>query len=84
LHSALLKIKYESSEIAEALYRAVEPDNVDLPSGLKIKVIKRENSILFYIECEGKIGRLLQTLDDLLACIQAAERSIVSAQQRYK
>ncbi|RLE50394.1 MAG: hypothetical protein DRJ21_01715, partial [Candidatus Methanomethylicota archaeon] len=40
--------------------------------------------LLISIECEGKLETLLQTLDDLLACIQAAERSINYIQQSYK
>ncbi|MCS7386424.1 MAG: KEOPS complex subunit [Candidatus Methanomethylicota archaeon] len=83
-HCAFIRICYGDDEVAEAIACAVEPDNLQAPRGLAVAARKVDGEVEVEIECEGKVETLLQTLDDLLSCIQAAEKSLNFAQQSYK
>ena len=55
---------------------AVSPDNLDTPEGIEIDVQVEGGDLKISISCSREIGSLLSTVDDLLSCIQAAERAI--------
>jgi hypothetical protein len=44
-----------------------------LPKGLRVKTKTYGKKVVSTIELDGKIETLLATVDDLLACTQAAE-----------
>ena len=75
-HEAFLRLRYDSEEVARAVYEAVEPDNRPLPEGLVIRGRVEGNTVVFEVSCEKGLGSLWSTLDDLLACIQTAERAL--------
>ena len=78
-HEAFIRLRYDSEEIARAVYEAVEPDNRSLPKGLVIRGRVEGKAVVFEISCEKDLGSLWSTLDDLLACIQTAERALRAA-----
>jgi tRNA threonylcarbamoyladenosine modification (KEOPS) complex Pcc1 subunit len=67
--SASLRINL-SSETASALYKALEADNKEIPSDMKISMDIKGDSLEIYIECRG-LGRLRNTLEDLMRCIHS-------------
>jgi len=73
---AELKLAYPDERIAKAVYDAIRPDNVFLPRGLEIEGAVRASSIELKIVCRKSLESLQATLDDLLACVQAAERAL--------
>lgn len=73
---AILSRLYEESTRAKALFQAVKPDNLKLPSGVTIISSIEKNSIQVEVRCDKGIGTLLSTLDDLLSCLSAAERTL--------
>jgi len=73
---AQIKIRYSEAEIARAVWVAVSPDNHQAPQGIKLKAETEDCELQIYIKCSKGIGSLIATIDDLLSCVQAAERAI--------
>jgi hypothetical protein len=61
---------------AEAVARAVSPDNVKVPSGLFIKTTRLGKKVFTKIECETKLQTFMATVDDLLSAVSVAERTL--------
>jgi len=71
---AVIRLSFRREELAKAIYEAVEPDNKLLPKGLEIRSSIEGRTLSFEVYCDKGLGSLWSTLDDLLACIQTAER----------
>ncbi len=68
-----INLSYWDRDIAEAIFRAIEPDNLKLPPGITLVTELIDTTLRIKIKNERNIGSLVSTLDDLLSCIQAAE-----------
>lgn len=79
---AELRLVYSDEAFAKAIYEAVRPDNELLPGGLQIRGALKGSSIELEIACWKNVESLRATLDDLLACIQAAERALKAVKKR--
>jgi hypothetical protein len=73
---AELVLYYSDEETARAVVEAVSPDNFQVPEGMEVSVGRREVEIDVHISCPKGVGSLIQTLDDLLSCLAAAEKAI--------
>jgi tRNA threonylcarbamoyladenosine modification (KEOPS) complex Pcc1 subunit len=69
-------LDYEEAEIAEAVAKAVSPDNFKTPRGLSIKTTWRKEKVLTKIKCKRKLSTFIATIDDLLFCISTAEKTL--------
>jgi len=69
-------LEYDDEKVAEAIAKAVSPDNFKTPSGLTIKTEWRERKVLTKIKCRGKLLTFIATIDDLLFCASTAERTL--------
>jgi len=66
---ATLERRFGSPEEAEALLKALAPDNADFLSG-------RTEGPVLHLEARAKgLAELQRTLDDALACLSTAERT---------
>lgn len=74
--STTIDIHYEDSKKARCIMEAISPDNLDAPEGIDVAAKVEGNILKISISCSRDIGSLLSTVDDLLSCIQAAERAI--------
>ncbi len=72
---ATVTIEYVDQRTAEAILRAIEPDNLTT-TGVEIEAEATGGVVTINVECMRGIGSLVATLDDLLSCIQAAEAAI--------
>ncbi len=73
---AVIRIRFCDEEEARMMRQTVEPDNTPLPPGLIIET-RQDGALLFFeITCERGPESLLATIDDLLASIQLAEKTI--------
>lgn len=72
---ATVAIQYVDQRTAEAILRAIEPDNLTTP-GVEIEAEATEGVVTINVMCVRGVGSLVATLDDLLSCIQAAEAAI--------
>lgn len=61
-------ILHSDAKVAKALYKALEADNRDLPDDLELMMRTDEDLLLIEVKCRG-IGRLRNTLEDLMRCI---------------
>lgn len=75
---AELTLRYPDEETARAVAEAVSPDNYQAPEGMEVSVKRRKTEIDVRIRCPKGVGSLIQTLDDLLSCLAAAEKTLGS------
>ena len=55
-----------SEEKATAVEKALEPDNVNFPTGLSLKVEKIGNKLVFNFQNNGNMKKLISTVDEVL------------------
>ena len=55
-----------SREKAKVIEKALEPDNVNFPKGLKLTINEKKNQLVFYFSNEGDIRKLISTVDEVL------------------
>ena len=74
-------LDYDEAEIAEAIAKAVSPDNFKTPRGLSIKTTWKKEKVLTKIKCKRKLSTFIATIDDLLFCISTAEKTLQIAKK---
>ena len=55
-----------SDEKAKAIKKSLEPDNIDFPNGLFMKVEKIDNKLVFNFTNNGNMKKLISTIDEVL------------------
>jgi len=78
---AEIRLSYKNEREAEAVTKAVSPDNVKVPSGLDVKTVRKGSEVHTIVDCKTRLQTLIATLDDLLACISVAEKTFKVAKQ---
>ncbi len=74
--STAIKIEYRDRETAIAVQKSVSPDNIKLPDGIHIMLAVMGSTLEIDVHSDRSLGSLVSTLDDLLSCIQAAEKAL--------
>ena len=78
---AEITLEYDDLKLAEAIAKAVSPDNFKAPTDLSIKTSRRTKKVSTHIECRGKLSTFIATIDDLLFCVSTAEKTVHAAKQ---
>jgi hypothetical protein len=78
---AEIRLSYGNEREAEAVAKAVSPDNVEVPLGLYIETVRNGSEVLTKVECQKRLQTLIATLDDLLACVSVAEKTFEVAKK---
>jgi hypothetical protein len=78
---AEIRLCYGDEREAEAVAKAVSPDNVEVPPGLTVETVRERNEVLTRVECKTRLETFIATLDDLLACVSVAEKSFTVAKK---
>ena len=65
---------------ARSVLNSLEPDNKFALNGLDIKGRVRGKRVIISIHCERGIPSLINTLEDIFACLGVAEESLSSLQ----
>ncbi len=78
---AEVRLCYGDEREAEAVAKAISPDNVEIPLGLTVETVREGSEVLTRIECKKKLQTFIATLDDLLSCVSVAERSFTIAKK---
>jgi hypothetical protein len=73
---ATIQLDYGDAKTAEAVAKAVSPDNLKTPTGLQVKTTLKNNAVITKIDCEGKLATFTATIDDLLFCASTAENTL--------
>ena len=79
---AEIQLEYLNAQEAEAVTKAVSPDNIEFPSGLYVKTVRNGSIIYTIIRCEKRLQTLIATIDDLLSCVSVAEKSFKVAKNK--
>lgn len=65
-----------SEEKADAVKKAIEPDNVNFPEGLSLTLEKSDNKLVFNFESRKDMKKLIGTIDEVLEHVQVALKVI--------
>lgn len=76
---AELTLEYGDSKVAEAIARAVSPDNFKTPKGLSIRTVRKANKVITKLDHDGKFSTFIATIDDLLFSVSTAEKVLCTA-----
>lgn len=79
LLEAKLLFSYQTEREAEAVNKAVSPDNAKTPLGLDVRTSRHKRNLLTSVRCEKSIETFIAILDDLIACISVAEEAFRAA-----
>jgi tRNA threonylcarbamoyladenosine modification (KEOPS) complex Pcc1 subunit len=74
--NATITLKYDDEKTAEAIHRAVSPDNFETPPGLSVRTVRRDKNVITEINAETKIATFNATIDDLLFSVSTAEKAL--------
>ena len=75
---ATITLEYKNQRTAEAVAKAISPDNFKTPIGLQVKTTKNERKVISEIHCEGKLSTFIATIDDLLFSASTAEKTLAT------
>jgi len=74
-------LEYGDAKFAEAVAKAISPDNFKVPKGLSIKTMRKANKVFTKIRNKGEFPTFISTIDDLLFCASTAEKAIKVAKR---
>ena len=75
---AKVVLSYKTIREAEAVAKAVSPDNFKVPQGLFIKTTRRGRRVFTKIACETRLQTFVATIDDFLGAVSVAERTVLA------
>lgn len=78
---AEIRLCYRNEREAEAVAKAVSPDNVEVPAGLTVKTVREKTEVLTMVKCQTRLQTFIATLDDLLSCVSVAEKTFTVAEK---
>jgi tRNA threonylcarbamoyladenosine modification (KEOPS) complex Pcc1 subunit len=70
-----ITLPYKDPETAASIREATEPDNQEAPPGVTIHTTAEGATLHITVAATG-MATLIATVDDLLSCIQAAEKAL--------
>jgi tRNA threonylcarbamoyladenosine modification (KEOPS) complex Pcc1 subunit len=73
---ATVTLEYRNEKTAEAIAKAVSPDNFKTPPGLHVSTVREDNRVITEVVCDGKLATFTATIDDLLFCASTAEKTL--------
>ncbi len=65
-----------SDKKAQTVRQAIEPDNVNFPENLTLKVENIDNKLVFNFQSQGNMKKLIATVDEVLEHVQVALKVI--------
>jgi hypothetical protein len=78
---AEIRLSYKNAKEAEAVAKAVAPDNRKIPVGLTVQTLRKGNIVVTNITCETKLQTFMATIDDLLESVSVAEDAFGAARK---
>jgi hypothetical protein len=73
---ATITLEYRDAKTAEAVAKAVSPDNFKTPVGLLVNTVRDDKKVITQIQCDGKLATFTATIDDLLFSASTAEKTL--------
>lgn len=78
---AQITLEYGDKRTADAVAKAVSPDNFKAPSSLSIVTVRKGKLVLTEVKTEGSFATFLATIDDLLFSVSTAEKALCLIKQ---
>lgn len=78
---AEIVLAYENKREAEAVAKAVSPDNFKVPQGLFIKTTHKGAKVFTTVRCDLRLQTFIATIDDLLSCVSVAEKTFTAVKK---
>jgi tRNA threonylcarbamoyladenosine modification (KEOPS) complex Pcc1 subunit len=73
---ATVTLEYKDEKMADAIAKAVSPDNFKTPIRLQVKTEREKTKVITHIQYEGKLATFTATIDDLLSSASTAEKAL--------
>ena len=80
---ATIILEYSDAKIADAIAKAVSPDNFTTPSGLLIRTVKKDKRVLTEIKADERLLTFIATINDLLFCVSTAEKTLCTVTEAH-
>jgi hypothetical protein len=74
-------MRFSSSKVADAVEKALRPDNRDLPTGLKLFSRRRGATIRMTLQHSENIETLIATTDEIIAHTEIAVNALDSPRE---
>jgi len=81
---AKIRVSFSNSREAEAVSKALQPDDAEAPSYLKVSTVPKGRYVESDIICEGKLETLISTIDDILGSIVMVKRTLSATRTSMK
>ena len=81
---AKIRVSLPNPREAEAVSKALQPDDVETPSYLKVETISKGRYVESNIACEGKLETLISTVDDILGSIVMVKKALSATRTSMK
>jgi len=81
---AKIRVSFSSPREAEAVSKALQPDDAEAPSYLKVQTTFKGRCVESNIVCEGKLETLISTVDDILGSIVTVKKTLSAARMSMK
>ena len=75
---ATITLEYKDQKTAEAVAKAVSPDNFKTPIDLHVETIRTRRKVITIIQSKDKLATFTATIDDLLFSASTAERTLAT------
>lgn len=73
---AEVTVEMETKRFSNAVAESISPDNQKVPEGLTVKTLAHGRRVISKVECNKSFETFLATLDDLLSCMQTAQKTL--------
>ncbi len=81
---AKIRISFSNPREAEAVSKALQPDDAETPSYLKVSTVSKGRYIESEIICQDKLETLISTIDDMLNSIVMAKKTLSAVRTSAK
>ncbi len=71
-----ISLHYDEAIVAESIRDAINPENQETQIGTIVETNLNGSTLIINVKSDRSMGTIIATIDDLLSCIQAAERAI--------
>jgi len=82
--NAKIRVSFSNPREAEAASKALQPDDAETPSYLKVETVSKGRYVESNIVCEGKLETLISTVDDILGSVVMVKKTLSAARISMK
>jgi len=79
---AKIRVPFSNPREAEAVSKALQPDDAETPSYLKVASVSKGRYVESNIVCKGKLETLISTVDDILGSIVMVKKTLSATRSR--